>query len=299
MFYAIFGHIFYINYGGFDMSKHISTSAEEIWNTRLKAEMDKRKISQRKFAQAYTSKFGIEVLPDGKKKKKTTSQADVSRWQHVGDKDEKTGKPRGFPDYKTMRNIASLLNVSVSYLTGETDCESFDLEKASNYVGLTPSAIKTIRRITKPTRIPITVAPFYFLHNDVRKEVIEILIASHAFGDYLNNLHDFIMDLRQERNSNSNSIQFVIDRIPQEYRDNAVKTFIAIERSDEVSLQEMPKELRNYVELLELARDWELAYDSSVELKAKVSEYTVVQSHAVLLNEIKKAIDCETASNSK
>ena len=278
------------------MSKHITKSTEEIWNTRLQAELKKRKISQYRFATLYTDRFGIENQPDGKKRKKT-SQSDVCRWLHVGEIDGKTGKPRGFPDYKTMRNIASLLDVSVSYLTGETDCESFDLEKASNYVGLTPSAIKAVRRITKPTRIPITVEPYFVLHDDVRNEVLEILITSRVFGDYLNMLHDFIIDLRRE--SKSNSIQFVIDRIPQEYRDKAVETFIAIKNSNEVLIQELPEELRNYVELLELASDWEREYSYSVELKEKVSEYAVIQSHAVLLDEIKKTIECETSSDSK
>ena len=124
------------------MSKNITPLQAKIWNERFEKKMEDLRFSQRKFISTYKAKFG------------TGSQADVSKWMHVGDIDGKTKKQRGFPAFETMRNIAEILGVSVGYLIGETDFESFDQERASKYLGLSAASITAIRGITSGKTIP-------------------------------------------------------------------------------------------------------------------------------------------------
>ena len=82
-----------------------------IWNERLGKLIKKNFGTQKEFAQKFKETFGVG------------NQADVSRWINVGTLSAK-GKMIGFPEYPTMKKIATFFNVTVGYLTGETDYES-------------------------------------------------------------------------------------------------------------------------------------------------------------------------------
>lgn len=114
----------------------IVQQVSSIWNNRLSALIRDGFGSQKSFANAFKEKYG------------TGNQADVSRWVNVGTTAAK-GEAIGFPSYDTMRRIADFFGVTVGYLTGETDYESFELERACEYLGLTQSAARSIERITK------------------------------------------------------------------------------------------------------------------------------------------------------
>ena len=70
-------------------------------------------------------------------------QKDVSRWLNSGNK-ASTGTI-GFPKYETMAMIADFFGVDVGYLTGETDETSFDLEHASEYLGISGESVAALR----------------------------------------------------------------------------------------------------------------------------------------------------------
>ena len=70
-------------------------------------------------------------------------QKDVSRWLNSGNKTS-TGTI-GFPKYETMAMIADFFGVDVGYLTGETDETSFDLEHASEYLGMSGESVAALR----------------------------------------------------------------------------------------------------------------------------------------------------------
>jgi transcriptional regulator with XRE-family HTH domain len=107
------------------------------WKTRLKECMDSGKYTQASLAEAMNAKYGTAY-----------GQKDVSRWLNTGAK-IKNGEV-GFPRYDTMVMIADLLNVDIGFLTGETDEESFTLEKAAAFVGLKGEALQAIRKMTNP-----------------------------------------------------------------------------------------------------------------------------------------------------
>ncbi|RYN13609.1 hypothetical protein PG2022B_0760 [Bifidobacterium animalis subsp. animalis] len=71
-------------------------------------------------------------------------QKDVSRWLNSGNK-ASTGTI-GFPKYETMAMIADFFGVDVGYLTGETNETSFDLEHASEYLGMSGESVSALRK---------------------------------------------------------------------------------------------------------------------------------------------------------
>lgn len=110
----------------------ISQSNMEIWRSRLQELMDAHELTQAAFVselnKQYLSRF---------------HQKDVSRWLNSGNKTS-TGTI-GFPKYETMAMIADFFGVDVGYLTGETDETSFDLEHASEYLGMSGESVAALR----------------------------------------------------------------------------------------------------------------------------------------------------------
>lgn len=109
----------------------------KCWKDRLKKCMDMGGYSQATLAESLNKKY-----------KTYYGQKDVSRWLNIGAKSKK-GQV-GFPKYDTMLLLADFFSVDVGYLTGETDEDSFSLEKACSYIGLSGEAIKAIREFTHP-----------------------------------------------------------------------------------------------------------------------------------------------------
>ena len=99
---------------------------------RLQELMDAHELTQAAFVselnKQYLSRF---------------HQKDVSRWLNSGNKTS-TGTI-GFPKYETMAMIADFFGVDVGYLTGETDETSFDLEHASEYLGMSGESVAALR----------------------------------------------------------------------------------------------------------------------------------------------------------
>ena len=102
-----------------------------IRNNRLHKLMKEKNYTQKSFLKEYKEKYG------------GGTQANISRWLRVGSKIE-NGKTIGFPSYETMSNLADFFGVSVGYLIGETDYESFEMEKVCEFLGLEEETVKAI-----------------------------------------------------------------------------------------------------------------------------------------------------------
>jgi transcriptional regulator with XRE-family HTH domain len=109
----------------------------ECWRERLRKSLKERHFTQESFIEAINKKHNEKF-----------GQKDASRWMNVGSKKGKSNI--GFPKYRTMILIADALGVDVGYLTGETDMDSFDVEKTSKFLGLGSQAINHIRKFTNP-----------------------------------------------------------------------------------------------------------------------------------------------------
>lgn len=139
------------------------------WTNRLKKCMNEGRYTQTSFVEALNNKYGTRY-----------GQKDVSRWMNAGTKN-KNGEV-GFPKYETMIRIADFFNVDVCYLTGETDEDSFLLEEACSYMGLSGEAIKAIIEITQPEN------EASYMIKDMR-ESFNMFLSAKRFPDFFYNLY--------------------------------------------------------------------------------------------------------------
>lgn len=109
----------------------------DIWCSRLNNLMKENGYTQKTFLKEYKSRYG------------RGTQANVSRWLRVGSTIQKDGiaKTIGFPSYENMLNIADFFEVTIGYLTGETDFETFEMEKACQFLGIDEDTGKAIKAI--------------------------------------------------------------------------------------------------------------------------------------------------------
>jgi len=155
----------------------------QYWNERLKKCMDEGKYTQSSLAEALNAKYGTRY-----------GQKAVSGWLNIGTI-HKNGEV-SFPKFDTLVLIADFFNVDIGYLTGETDENSFSLEKACNYTGLSGDALKAIMEITHPEN------DSSYMWEDNRKSLNTFLTAE-GFSNFFNSLHDLyltsIMPKRENR----------------------------------------------------------------------------------------------------
>ena len=252
----------------YDVLKPIKKTKEQIWNERFEKRMKERNLSQRNFIALYKEKFG------------TGSQSDVSNWMNVGSIDSKTKKPRGFPEFETMRKIAEILEVSVGYLIGETDYETFDMEQVAKYMGLSSSAILAVRSVTSGKAIP----PFYKYSDPRRTAALEKLLKSSLLVEYLKNIYKLAEAINKERNPKRN-FEEVLGGIPEEYQ---TATF-ALWHDAEEAIQngiEPTAELWDFVKKLDDAAYKDFCQPDMIDCEIKSAKYVLQEIHMKMINEI-------------
>ncbi len=164
------------------MNDLISKKAK-FWNERLKKCMDAGKYTQSSLAEALNAKYGTRY-----------GQKAVSGWLNIGTM-QKNGEV-SFPKFDTLVHIADFFNVDIGYLIGETEEDSFSLEKACNFTGLSGDAIKAVMQITHPEN------DSSYMWEDNRKS-LNTFLAAEGFSNFFNSLHDLyltsIMPKRENR----------------------------------------------------------------------------------------------------
>lgn len=106
------------------------------WNTRLGELMKKRGLTQKRFAEMLYASSGVKF-----------TQKQISNWLHIGESPSDSGQ-KSLPTYENMKLIAKFFQCDVGYLTGETDAQTFDHKKASNFLHLSLETIYSIKRAT-------------------------------------------------------------------------------------------------------------------------------------------------------
>lgn len=146
---------------GFNSIMTINRTSAEIWNERLQICMDEYSEG-RLTQQALANKL-------------CKNQKTVFKWLHVG---QTTGdETYHFPKYETMEEIARFFGVQVGFLTGETDCKSFEMEDAVDFTGLTETSLEKIRLAT---RLETAFQSVEMMNVEARK-IISALIETDGF----------------------------------------------------------------------------------------------------------------------
>lgn len=162
------------------------------WNERLKKCMQDAGYTQESFACDLNKKYDTQF-----------TQKTISRWVNLGD--AKNGI-KGFPDFENMVYIADFFGVDIGYLTGETDEDSFSLEKACSYIGLNGEAIKSIREITNPENEA----------NKMRKDMrvaFNKFLAAEGFPNFFDSLLDLYLTSLQPKLIHNRVFEDIYDAI--------------------------------------------------------------------------------------
>lgn len=195
--------------------------AMDCWNERLKKLLDQKGYKQTQFAKMLNERYGTNF-----------TQPMVNDWLNVGSERERSGKRKilPFPSYPTMFLIAEFLNIDVGYLTGETDEETFTLEKACDYMQLTSGSINAIRKITD--------ANYFGNRNDFfsqeRRKVLNALLTAKRFEELICALID-LDKVYIQKNTETVSIQELEEKLGKDLFDTAVKNYDITEFDDNVA----------------------------------------------------------------
>lgn len=144
--------------------------------------MKEGNYTQKTFLKEYKEKYG------------GGTQANISRWLRVGSKIE-NGKTIGFPSYETMLNLANFFGVSVGYLTGETDYESFEMEKACDFLGLDEDGVKAIKGITSGENV----GHFGKYKADEYKSVLRYILTASSFTDFIKEAREYTENIYRKK----------------------------------------------------------------------------------------------------
>ena len=254
------------------MLNNIKKTREQIWNERFEQTMRARNFSQRKFIELYKAKF------------KTGSQADVSNWMHIGEIDGRTKKKRHFPKFETMRNIAEILGVSVGYLIGETDFESFEMERATNYVGLSSNSISAIKGITSGKAIP----PFYKYPDPQSIAALEGILTNNTLVEYLKSICELAEAINRNHNP-KNNFQKALDEIPEKHRDAVFTLWQDAEDAIEVKGVIPSEYLWELVKRLDDAACIDMMQPDMHTREINAAKYAAQESHSRMIDELMKS----------
>jgi transcriptional regulator with XRE-family HTH domain len=156
-----------------------------IWCSRLNNLMKENGYTQETFLKEYKRKYG------------GGTQANVSRWLRVGSRIQKDGKAKtiGFPSYENMLNIADFFGVTIGYLTGETDFETFEMEKACQFIGIDEDTGKAIKGIVSGESI----RPFGKYESKECSAVIKYLFTAGSFPALVKGIREYAENIYSQK----------------------------------------------------------------------------------------------------
>lgn len=259
------------------MSKGIIQKTAQIWNERFEKKLKESNLTQRDFIQKYHEKFG------------TGSQSDVSNWMHVGNRGGKTNKLRNFPEFKTMKQIAEVLGVSVSYLIGESDYESFEEEQVAKYLKLSPKAIRSICGITSGKAIP----PFYKYPDAQVTSALEALLSCESLVKYLKKIYAFADAYVTAENPRSHYYE-AFAKIPANMQEDVGALWDDAEDAIEKKGIVASDELWSYIDRLEEAAQKDMEQCDVAEREINAIRYAIQEISSHLIDEACQNIKINT-----
>ena len=257
----------------------INHNRAKCWCSRLSKLMKERNYTQKAFLKEYKERYG------------GGTQANISRWLRVGSKIE-NGKTIGFPSYETMLNLADIFGVSVGYLTGETDYESFEMEKACEFLGLEEDGVKAIKGITSGVSVDI----FGKYMADKYKSVLRYILTASSFTDFIREAREYAENIYRQKHPIS-----YMDRTAAKIKKDVLE--LACQCMDYQCISddkhgliddfkennvEPSEELLEAIKSINAAQDHDYDEEQSREQRVKLSEYELQKIYFEIIKELVK-----------
>ena len=251
----------------------------QCWCNRLYKLMKEKNYTQKSFLKEYKEKYG------------GGTQANISRWLRVGSKIE-NGKTIGFPSYETMSNLADFFGVSVGYLIGETDYESFEMEKVCKFLGLEEETVKAIKGITSGENMGIGANSMCGEY----KSAFRYILTASSFPVFIKEARKYAENVYRLKHP-IKYMDIVSAKMRKDLFDLAVQCmdyqFISddeygrIDDFEENSV-EPTEELLEAIRILKDARDEDYAQKCHIEQMVKLSEYELQKIYFEVIKELTK-----------
>lgn len=248
----------------------VVNSVSSDWNTRLATCMKEKGLTRETFAKAFKEKYG------------TGNPTDVYRWLNVGCQHGAKKSTIGLPSYDTMKRIADFFGVTVGYLTGETDYETFEMERACNYLGITEDAGHAIRSITKGNSSTAHLCRFMQKENSA---TLCYLLTANSFKDFLGSLGELAVSIDQNNNPRD-YIGEALNQIAPELRDLALEWHNCSPELNDDSAPSPTSELIEAINLINNAEDKDYRQQEELSQHIKLIKYNLYEQHLRLVDEI-------------
>lgn len=257
----------------------IEYNRAQCWCSRLHKLMKEKNYTQKSFLKEYKEKYG------------GGTQANISRWLRVGSKIE-NGKTIGFPSYETMSNLADFFGVSVGYLIGETDYESFEMEKVCKFLGLEEETVKAINGITFGENMGIGANSM----SSEYKSAFRYILTASSFPVFIKEAREYAENVYRLKHP-IKYMDIVSAKMRKDLFDLAVQCmdyqFISddeygrIDDFEENSV-EPTEELLEAISILNDAQDKDYAQKCYIEQMVKLSEYELQKIYFEVIKELTK-----------
>lgn len=257
----------------------IEYNRAQCWCSRLHKLMKEKNYTQKSFLKEYKEKYG------------GGTQANISRWLRVGSKIE-NGKTIGFPSYETMSNLADFFGVSVGYLIGETDYESFEMEKVCKFLGLEEETVKAIKGITFGENMGIGANSM----SSEYKSAFRYILTASSFPVFIKEAREYAENVYRLKHP-IKYMDIVSTKMRKDLFDLAVQCmdyqFISddeygrIDDFEENSV-EPTEELLEAISILNDAQDKDYAQKCYIEQMVKLSEYELQKIYFEVIKELTK-----------
>ncbi len=255
------------------VSRHDLNDIRKNWDNKLNNLLNQKKLSQVKFVNEFNKKY----RSDGSG---AITQKLVSNWLNL------ENKGVGFPKFENIINIADFFNVDVGFLIGETNMVAFDIEKACEFMNLSPQAVKKLNSLT--------VEPSWRMgfSKEEGKSVIDSLITSEYFVEFIKILVN-AKRLIDEYNARK-PLKVLAGEISAERFNKAYEIYqSSIDWSDdkEAASHNITKQQQTDVAMFDAAVSKEYDYDKAVNLQLTSYKSELQELFNVILDDKLKLSD--------
>lgn len=252
-----------------------------IWNERLTCLMKREGYTQETFFKAFKKKYG------------NCTQTNVSRWCRVGNSiSNKNGETKiiGFPTYENMKNIADFFNVSLGYLTGETDFETFEMENVCDFLNIDESTGKAIRNLATGS----SVDHFGLYLSDQYKATLKYLVTSKNFPMFIKGFRELAENVYRQKHPidyqasaikkiNPELVQLAYQCIDYSCVNDDIYGEINDFKENDVN---PTPELLDAIQILREARDKDYSQLEKLEYNVKLSKYELLETYFRVLEDV-------------